>query len=183
MRKVFYSLNISIDACYDHTQFTPDESMMEYFTGLLRDADLLVYGRKIYDLMFPYWSDVARDQSRTTDENEFAQTISAIDKIVFSRSLNKVEGNTRIVRDNLVDEIRKLKQQPGKKISIAGASVLSLLMEAGLIDEYYFVLHPVLVAKGKRLLEGFDLAENLKLKLVDTQIFKSGSIGLHYQQQ
>lgn len=180
MRNVIFGINISIDNCYDHTKFNGDAEVHEYFTNLMDDVDLLIYGRKIYDLMFPYWSDLAKTQSDTTTSNAFATTITAIDKIVFSRTLENVEGNARIIRDNLAEEVQKLKQQPGKKISIAGVSVRSELMAHGLIDEFYFVVHPVIVAQGKRLFDDITFAENLSLKLADIQIFKNGCVALHY---
>src|SRR3954465_2076521 len=118
MRNVVYATNISIDGYCDHTYFMPDEELMAYFTGLIQDADLLVYGRITYQLMVPYWPDVANAQSGTKAENEFAQALTGIDKVVFSRTLEHAEGNTQIVGGNLEDEILKLKNQPGKKISV-----------------------------------------------------------------
>jgi len=132
MRNVIYGMNISIDGCCDHTNFTPQEEIFEYFTHYMQDVDLIVYGRKTYQMMVPYWPDVAKAQSGTKAANEFAQTITAIDKVVFSQTLDSVEGSTRIVRTNLEDEILKLKQQPGKKISIGGVSLRSQLMALGL---------------------------------------------------
>jgi len=114
MRNLIYAINLSIDGCCDHTKFGGGEEMLEYFTDLMRDVDLIVYGRKTYELMIPYWPDVAKDQSATKAENEFAQTFTAIDKVVFSQSLDSAEGNTRIVRTKLQDEILRLKQEQGK---------------------------------------------------------------------
>jgi dihydrofolate reductase len=173
-------MNISIDGNCDHTNFTPQEEIYEYFTSYLKEADLIVYGRKTYELMVPYWPDVAKARSGTKAANEFADTLTGIDKIVFSKTLETADGNTRIVRDNLEEEIRKLKQQPGKKISIGGVSLRSQLMELGLVDEYYFVVHPLIVGVGKRLFEDVNLPDKLNLKLADTKIFKSGCVGLHY---
>ena len=143
----------------------------------------MVYGRKTYQLMVPYWPGVAKAQSGTKAENEFAQTFTAIDKVVFSQTLDSVDGNARIVRENLEKEMLKLKQQPGKKISTGGVSLPAQLMALGLIDEYYFVVHPIVVGDQQRLLDGISLQEKLNLRLVDTQIFKSGSVGLHYLKQ
>jgi len=180
MRNVVYGINMSIDAICDHTNFRPDDEIMEHFIRLLQGADLLVYGRKTYELMVPYWPDIAKSQAETKLENEFANTFTAIDKVVFSKTLQSVEGNARIVRGNLGDEIRKLKQQPGKNISVGGVSLPSQLMALGLIDEYHFVIHPGIVGDGRKLLEGISLPEKLKLKLVDCKVFKSGVLWLHY---
>src|SRR6266404_4796995 len=98
-----------------------DEEIHEYFTHLMRDVDLLVFGRKTYQLMVPYWPDIAKSQSETKEENEFALAFVSINKIVFSRSLDAAEDkNTRIVRTDLHDEILKLKQEQGKNILVGG---------------------------------------------------------------
>jgi dihydrofolate reductase len=183
MRNLVYAINLSIDGCCDHTKISGSEEMLEYYTDLMRDVDLIVYGRKTYELMIPYWPDAAKDQSSTKAEIEFAQTFTAIDKVVFSRSLDSAEGNTRIVRANPGDELLKLKQETGKKISIGGVSLPAQLIALGLVDEFYFVVHPVIVGEGKRLLEDSGLQEKLNLKLVGSNILKSGCVALHYLKQ
>jgi dihydrofolate reductase len=120
MRNVIYGINISIDGACDHTVFNPDEEIYKYFTRQMHDVDLVVYGRKTYELMVPYWPDVAKEQSGTKAENEFAETLTSIDKIVFTRTLNSADGNTRIIRENPEAEIRKLKQQREEKYQSAG---------------------------------------------------------------
>jgi len=185
MRNVIFAINITLDGCIDHTKFNPAEETFEYFTRLLRDdAGVLVYGRKTYQLMVPYWPDIAKSQSETKADIEFAQTFVSKEKIVFSRSLDSAEdGNTRIVRANLRDEILKLKQEPGKNILVGGVDVPSQLMELGLIDEYRFVVMPIIAGEGRRLFEGVNLQKKLQLKLVESKTFKSGCVALHYLKQ
>jgi dihydrofolate reductase len=183
MRKIIYGINLSADGCCDHTKFSGSEGTHEYFTNLMRDVDLIIYGRKTYELMVPYWPEVAKKQSENKAENEFAQTFDAIDKIVFSRSLDKVEGNTRIIRANLAEEVLKLKQEPGKNISIGGVSLPSQLMAFGLVDEFYFLVHPALAGQGRRLFDDINLQKQLDIKLIDSQVFPSGCIALHYLKQ
>jgi dihydrofolate reductase len=185
MRNVIYAINITLDGCCDHTNHVPDEGVMEYYTRLLRDdAGVLVYGRKTYQLMVPYWPDHAKSQSGTKAENEFAQTFDSINKVVFSRSLNRAEDrNTRIVRTNLGDEILRLKQEPGKNILTGGVDIPSQLIALGLVDEYRFVVTPIIAGEGRRLLEGIGLPEKLQLKLVESKIFKSGCVALRYLKQ
>ncbi len=185
MRNVIYAINVTLDGCFDHTNGIPDDEGMEYYTRLLRDVDLLVFGRKTYQLMVPYWPDIAKSHSETKAENEFADTFDSINKIVFSRSLDRAEGqNTRIVRTDLQDEILKLKQEQGKNILVGGVDISSQLIELGLVDEYYFVVLPVLAGEGRRLLGGISLPEKLQLKLVESKIFKSsGCVALHYMKQ
>lgn len=186
MRNIIYAINLTLDGCCDHTKFNPDpnDEVLEHYTQLLRDFDLLVYGRKTYQLMVPYWPDIAKSQSETKADIEFAQAFVSRKKVVFSRSLASAEDeNTRIVRTNPRDEILKLKQEPGKNILVGGVDVPSQLTELGLIDEYRFVISPIIVGEGRRLFEGANLPEKLRLKLVETKTFKSGSIALRYLKQ
>jgi dihydrofolate reductase len=184
MRNVIFAINITADGCCDHTKLIPNEEIYEYFTHLMRDVDLLVYGRKTYQLMVPFWPDVAKNQSMTKAANEFARTFDSINKIVFSQSLDSAEGkNTKIVRTKLQDEIFKLKQGQGKNILTGGVSVPSQLIELGLVDEYLFVIHPIVVGEGRRLLEAISLQERLELKLVESKIFGSGCVALRYLKQ
>jgi len=183
MRNVIFAINITLDGCCDHTKVIGHEEILEYHTHLMRDVDLLVFERKTYQLMVPYWPDVAESQSGTKAEKEFARTFDAINKIVFSQTLESAEGNTRIVRTKLQDEILKLKQEPGKDILTGGVDVPSQLIELGLVDEFRFVVQPLVVGEGRRLLEGVSLQERLQLKLVESKIFESGCVALHYKKQ
>ena len=184
MRNVIFAINTTLDGCVDHTKQIADEETHEYFTQLMRDVDLLVFGRKTYQLMVPFWPEVAKNQSMTRASNEFARTFDSINKIVFSRSLDSAEDrNTRIIRTNLHGEILKLKQEQGKNILLGGVSVPSQLMELGLVDEYRFVVGPIVAGEGRRLLEGVSLPQRLQLKLAESNFFKSGCVALHYSKQ
>jgi dihydrofolate reductase len=181
MRNVIFGINLTLDGCCDHTKQFADEETHEYWTGLLREADLLVYGRKTYELMVPFWPEVAKTQSETKALNEFALAFDSINKVVFSRTLDSAEDkHTRIVRTNLRDDILKLKQEQGKHILTGGVSLPSQLIELGLVDEYRFVIGPVIAGEGRRLLEGVSLPEKLQLKLAESKIFKSGCVALRY---
>jgi dihydrofolate reductase len=184
MRNVIFAINITLDGCCDHTKGIGDEETHEYFTHLMRDVDLLVFGRKTYQLMVPFWPEVAKNQSMPKAGNEFAQKFDSINKIVFSRSLDNAEDkNTRIVRTNLRDEILKLKQEQGKSILLGGVSIPSQLIELGLVDEYVFVVNPIVAGEGRRLLDDVSLPEKLQLKLVESKIFESGCVALRYLKQ
>jgi dihydrofolate reductase len=185
MRNVIFAINLTLDGCVDHTKFNPAEDLLEHYTRLLRDdAGVLVYGRKTYQLMVPYWPDIAKSQSETKEDIEFAQAFDSKKLVVFSRSLDSVEGkNTRIVRTNLRDEILKLKQEPGKDILVGGVDVPSQLMELGLIDEYRFVVMPIIAGEGRRLFDGVNLQKKLQLKLAESKTFKSGCVALRYLKQ
>jgi dihydrofolate reductase len=184
MRNVIYAINVTLDGCCDHTKGMADEELLEHYTRFLREVDLLVYGRKTYQLMVPYWPDIAKSHAETKAENDFADTFDSINKVVFSRSLKSAEGkNTRIVRTDLRDEILKLKQEPGKSISTGGVDIPSQLIELGLVDEYHVVVLPIVAGAGRRLLEDVNLPQKLQLKLVDSKIFKSGCVALRYLKQ
>ena len=184
MRNLIYAINITLDGCCDHTKQLVDEEALEHHTHLLREFDLLVFGRKTYQLMVPYWPDVAKNPSETKTDIEFAQAFVSKKKVVFSRSLASAEDdNTRIVRTNLRDEILKLKQEPGKSILAGGVDIPSQLIELGLVDEYRFVVTPIIAGEGRRLLEGVSLPEKRQLKLVESKTFKSGCVALRYLKQ
>jgi len=186
MRNVIYAINITLDGCCDHTKtIAPDEELLEYHTHLVREVDLLVFGRKTYQLMVPYWPDIAKNPSGETKADiDFAQAFDSANQLVFSQSLDRAEGkNTRIVRTNLRDEILRVKQEPGKNILTGVVAIPSQLIELGLVDEFHFVVQPIVAGEGRRLLEGVSLRERLQLKLVESKIFKSGCVALRYLKQ
>ncbi len=182
MRKVILAINMSIDGCVGHMSLGPDEEVFEYFNDLVHhDVDLIAYGRKMYEIMFPYW---AEEENRETKvEREFAQRITDLDKIVFSRTLDNAEYNTCIVSTDPIAELLKLKQAPGKNIYVGTVSMIPQLAQAGVIDEYHFMVVPVIVGQGPRLLADGTLAEKLDLELVATKTFRSGSVALHYKKR
>ena len=184
MRNLVYAINVTLDGCCDHTKGMADEELLDHYTQLLRDADVVIYGRKTYQLMVPYWPDIAKSQSETRAEIEFARTFDSLDKIVFSRSLDSVDDkNTRILRGNLRDEILKLKQEQGKNIWVGGVDIPSQLVELGLVDEFRVVVQPIIAGEGRRLFDRVSLRESLRLKLVESKILKSGSVALCYLKQ
>ena len=178
MRKLVYGINMTLDGCCDHTKFGPDEETLTYVTQLTREADTFLWGRKTYELMVPYWPDAAKEDP----SDEFAQAFNAVDHIVvFSKSLDSPEGEkTRIVRTDLADEVLRLKQERGKNIFTGGVTIPSQLAELGLIDEYHFLVHPIVLGEGRRVFDGIDLQEKLQLKMIESKTFRSGSVALRY---
>src|SRR5882757_6634747 len=139
MRKLIFGINISLDGCVDHTKFGGGDDTLNYFADLMAEADLLVYGRKTYELMVPYWPDMAKDESGDSKAaNDFAKAFDAVSNIlVFSKTLTSAKAkNTRIVSTDPGDEIRKLKQQSGKNMLLGGVTLPSQLIGQGLVDEY-----------------------------------------------
>ena len=182
MRKIILAINMSIDGCIGHTNLgPPDLEVFEYFDALMRDADLIAYGRKMYEIMFPYWADEANWNDEL--DTEFGERLTAFDKVVFSRTLANAEYNTRVVRTDPAAELLKLKQAPGKNIYVGTVSMIPQLAQAGVIDEYHFIVVPVIVGQRPRLVEDGTLAEKLNLELVAAKTFKSGWIALHYKKR
>jgi|ERR1043165_5176524 dihydrofolate reductase len=183
MRNLIFAINLTLDGCCDHTKLGGDEEVHDYHTQLLRDADVLLYGRKTYQLMVPFWPEIAKNHSgQTRALNDFAQAFVSVNNIiVFSRTLDRAEGsNTRIVRSNLQDEILRLKQEPGKDILTGGVSIPSQLIELGLVDECRFVIQPIIAGEGRRLFDDVSLPEKLRLRLVESKVFNSGTVALRY---
>ncbi|MGE5625393.1 MAG: dihydrofolate reductase family protein [Bacillota bacterium] len=182
MRKLIYAINVTLDGCCDHRKVIADEELHDYYTQLLREIGTFVYGRITHQLMVPYWPEMAKNQSGSRAENAFAKGFDAVGQtVVFSRSLAKAEGkNTRIVRSGLRDEILKLKQEPGKDILVGGVDIPSQLMALDLIDEYRFVVQPIIAGEGRRLSAAIKPQEGLRLKLAGSKAFKSGCVALHY---
>jgi len=181
MRKVVFGINMTADGYFGHEDGIADEELHTYFTRLLRNADLIIYGRVTYQLMVPFCPDFARNQSGPESILEFARLFDSLDKVVFSRTLKHVEDSkSRIAHTNLAEEVRALKQQPGKNIAVGSLSIASQLSELGLIDEYRFVVHPVVAGKGPRLFETVNLQKNLRLEFFGSETFQSGVIALHY---
>ena len=184
MRNLIFAINLTLDGCCDHTKGGGGEEVHEYFANLLRAVDVVVYGRKTYELMVPFWPDVAKNHSgQTPAMNDFAQAFDSCKKVVFSQTIDTAEENTRIVRTDLHGEILKLKQEQGKNILTGGVSLPSQLIELGLVDEYLFVVHPIVVGEGRRLLDDVSLPEKQQLKLVESKVFNSGAVALRYLKQ
>jgi dihydrofolate reductase len=179
MRNVVFAINITVDGCVGHESVIANDELHEYYTGLLRNSDVEIFGRNTYQLMYPYWHEVAMNQTESKVTNEFARAFDSIQKIVFSTTMKSVTwNNTTLLRSNLQEEIMKLKQQPGKNISIGGLNIDSQLAQSGLIDEYHFLIQPIVAGKGPRL---FESGKNLTLELIGSKTFRSGVVELHYK--
>lgn len=180
MRKVVFAINITIDGyCGHESGVAADDELHAHFTNLLKDSGVEILGRNTYELMYPFWHEVAVNQSETKALNEFAVVYNAVPKLVFSTTLKSAEwGNATLLRSGLREEILKLKEQPGKNIGIGSLNVASQVASWDLIDEYHFVVHPFIAGKGPRLFEAG--GEHL-LKLVESKAFASGAVALHYK--
>jgi dihydrofolate reductase len=180
MRKISWAINATIDGFADHTASIPDEELYDFFTNYLNLADVVLFGRKTYQLMADYWPEAYKDSESTKSEIEFADKYNSISKIVFSKTLNEVTwNNTRLAKNDLINEVINLKKQDGKNISAGSLSIASQLIKADLIDEFWFLIHPIILGKGKQLVE--NIYSKVNLKLIETKSLNSGVVILHYQ--
>jgi len=180
MRKLILAINVSLDGFADHAVFAADDELHDFFSELLDVTDIALFGRVTYQLMENYWPHAHEDPKATRGMLRFAEKFNAVPKIVFSRTLRKADwSNSRLVAENMVDEVINLKKQPGKNISLGGISTSQEFMRLGLVDEYWLAVHPVIIGQGRRLFEG--VHERVNLKLMDIKTFRSGVVALHYQ--
>ncbi len=158
-----------------------DEEMGKYEDDLVSTADTLLLGRVTYQSFAGAWPKVPENPSASKGEVEYAHKLNAMRKIVFSKTLEKAEwNNSRLVREIIPEEIKRMKQEPGKDIVIYGsASIVQALTNFGLIDEYQLLVHPVVLGDGKPLFK--DIKDRVNLKLVKTKTHHSGVVGLYYQ--
>ena len=182
MRPLRYSINITLDGCYDHRAGLVDEELHRHAAEAIARADALLFGRVIYQMMEEAWRAPAQTGVRP-DWMEpwmmpFAKTIDAAKKYVVSRTLDRVDWNAELIRGDLETAVRQLKQEPGNGLFVGGVKFAQALAEWGLIDEYEFIVHPRLAGHGPTLFAG--LSQPLDLKLVNRLEFKSGAVVLQY---
>lgn len=183
MGKIILSINMSLDGYADHTVAVhADDEMHDFFSNLLDNTAIAVFGRGTFELMQDYWPHAHDDPTATSSTLAFADKYNAIPKVVFSRTLQSTEwNNSTIERGDLIEKVTRMKEQEGKDISLGGISVAQQLMQRNLIDEYWFVVHPVIVGHGRRMFE--DIKSQMELRPVDTKVLHSGVSVLHYQRR
>ena len=180
MGKLVFAINLSLDGFADHTVAVgPDDELHKFFSDRLDETDVALFGRVTYQLMESYWPHAHEDPKATKGLLEFADKYNAVPKVVFSRTLQEANwNNTRLVRENMIEEVVKLKEETAKNILLDGISIAQEFIRLGIVDEYWIVLHPVLVGKGRRLFDGLNSRANLKL--MDSRTFRLGVVALHY---
>ena len=130
-------------------------------------------------MMESYWPHAHKDPKATKGMLEFADKFNAVPKVVFSRTMQEANwNNTRLVRENMIEEVVKLKGQTARNILLGGISISQEFMRLGIVDEFWIVLHPVIVGKGRRLFDGLNSKANLKLS--GSRTFRLGVVALHY---
>jgi dihydrofolate reductase len=187
MRPLRYSINITLDGCCDHREGIADEELHRHAAETLARADALLFGRVTYEMMEAAWRSSpmgTSSQAALPDWMEpwmepFARTIDAAKKYVVSGTLAHVDWNAELVRGDLGNFVRELKQQPGKGLLTGGVTLPLALAELGLIDEYEFVVHPRIAGHGPTLFAG--LSKRIDLRLVSRLEYASGAVAMRYE--
>jgi dihydrofolate reductase len=183
VRPLRYSINVTLDGCCHHEAgLAPDEESMRYWTAEMQRADALLFGRVTYEMMESAWR---RPATGTWPawmgawEIPFAETIDQAKKHVVSSTLSQADWNAELVRGDLGRAVQRLKQEPGEGLWVGGVTLPLALADLGLIDEYEFLVQPVLAGHGPTLLAG--LRERIQLELVDRHEFRSGAVAMRYR--
>lgn len=180
MRKIVGAFNITLDGFCDHTAVDPDEDVHDHYAQLLNNARAILYGRKTFELM-KFWQNLLTSPSEDISMNEFAKSIDAIPKIVFSNTIQSTDWSTAVLSKlTLAESVKHLKQVNAEKDVLVGSRSLILqLLNLQLLDELQLCIHPVIAGGKLPLFEGMDRI--IKLDLVQTKKMKSGAVILFYQ--
>jgi dihydrofolate reductase len=183
MRRLYVFNNVSLDGYFTDTNsdmgwaHRPDAEFNEFTQSNAQGGGVLVFGRVTYDLMTRFWPTPAAMQSNRV----VAERMNNAEKIVFSRTMETASwNNTKLIKGDIAAEMRKLKTQPGADMVIMGSgSIVAQLTEAGLIDEFQFVLCPIILGAGRTLFGG--IAAQPALKRTHSHTFKNGNVFLRYE--
>jgi dihydrofolate reductase len=179
MRPLRYSVNVTLDGCCDHREGIPDEDLHRHAVENIEQADALLFGRVTYEMMEAAWRPPAPPGTRPDWMEPFARTIDAARKYVVSSTLDRVDWNAELVREDLAKAVQQLKAEPGNGLFTGGVTLPMALAELGLIDEYEFVVHPRVAGHGPTLFAG--LSKRLDLQLVSRLEFASGAVAMRYE--
>jgi dihydrofolate reductase len=180
---LIYSMSVSLDGYiagpdgkFDWS--VPSQELHRFHNERARELGCHLLGRSLYETMV-YWETADQDPELGEVEREFARIWQGLPKVVFSTTLEQVEGNTRLVRDGVVEEVERLKAEEGGDLGVGGAGLAASLIKADLVDEFQPFVYPVIVGGGTPFLP--DLEETLKLELVETQTFGSGVVSMRHR--
>jgi dihydrofolate reductase len=183
MRRLIYSMGASLDGFIagpggEIDWSVPDEELHRFHNEQTAELGAHLCGRRLYQVML-FWETAHQNPSTTGTELEFARIWQSLPKIVFSTTLETVEGNARLATDGVAEEVARLKAQPGQDLAVGGAGLASTCAELGLIDEYRLFVSPVALGAGTPFFP--PLAERIDLELVETRTFGSRVVYLRYR--
>lgn len=188
MRSLVYFMHASLDGFVAGTKgemnwVTVDDEIFEFVSTMTNQADTALYGRVTYQMMEAYWPTAAEMPNASRHDKEHSIWYKNVSKVVLSTTLNEIElRNTKVISDNLLENINQLKQQPGKNILIFGSpSASHSLLGIGAVDEYWIFVNPILLGQGISLFK--NITDIVKLKLVESKTFTSGVVALHYKKE
>jgi dihydrofolate reductase len=179
VRPLRYSINVTLDGCCDHRAIPPDEDLHRHAVENIERADALLLGRVTYEMMEAAWRPPARTGARPDWMEPFARTIDEAKKYVVSSTLDRVDWNAELVREDPGKAVQQLKRASGKGLLVGGVTLPLALAELGLIDEYEFVVHPRLAGHGPTLFAG--LSKRIDLRFVSRLEFGSGAVAMRYE--
>jgi dihydrofolate reductase len=183
MRKVIYSMTVSLDGFIagpggEIDWSAPDEELHRFHNEQVRELGAHFCGRRLYEEML-YWETAEENPSAPEHVREFARIWKSLPKIVFSNTLERVEGNARLAEDGVAEEVAKLKEQPGKDLAVGGAGLASTFMKLGLVDDFRLFASPVVLGGGTPFFPALD--GKIDLELVETRTFGSRVVFARYQ--
>jgi dihydrofolate reductase len=184
MGRLIFSMSVSLDGFVDTPAHSldwvrVDEELHRVFNEESRTVGTSLYGRRMYELMTGYWPTAERDPDGTPATIEFARIWQATPKVVFSRTLESVAHGARLVRDDAVAEVARLKADADFDMDVGGPTLAGALIAAGLVDEYRLYVHPVVLGAGTRFFPA--LVDRVELELLETRTFGSGVVRLSYR--
>jgi dihydrofolate reductase len=184
MKKIVAFMHVSLDGFVagpngEMDWINVDDELFEYAGKMIDRADVALYGRVTYDMMEGYWPTAADQPNASKHDIEHSAWYKKVDKVVLSTTMRS-NSKVKVVKDNLAEEISKIKNQGGKDIVIFGSPrATHALMQNDLVDEFWLFINPILIGKGMPMFSG--ISDRKKLKLLETKIFSSGVLGLHYK--
>lgn len=179
-RKLIAAINMTLDGFCNHTALIADEEIHEHYNELLRSADTLIYGRITYQLMESYWPSLVKNPSGNKPMDDFAVLIDNISKIVFSRTMTKVNWkNSELKREIIKEEVLELKRQTGKSILVGSPGLIVAFAQLDLIDEFQISVQPIILGSGLPLFN--NVRNRIDIQLLKTKTFSSGAVTLYYK--
>ncbi|MEU6018100.1 dihydrofolate reductase family protein [Streptomyces sp. NPDC047515] len=184
MRKIVLMMSVSLDGFIEGPDreidwHLVDDELHHHFNQQLKVMGGFLDGRVTYELMAEFWPTADADPAHAGPVAEFAGIWRDMPKIVFSRTLERADWNTTIMRNVDVDEIKALKAQPGGDLVVGGVGLAASFMRHDLIDEYRLYVHPVLIGRGKPLFPAADARTHLRL--TESRTFGNGVVLLRYE--
>jgi dihydrofolate reductase len=183
MRKLIYSMSVSLDGFIagpngEIDWSAPDEELHRFHNQQVGEIGVHICGRRLYEEMV-YWETADQQRSLSDYELEFARIWQELPKLVFSATLDKVEGNATLGRNGVAEEVTRLKAQPGKDLAVGGAGLAATLIKLGLVDEYRLFVSPVILGGGTPFFPALD--DRIDLELIEARTFGSRVVYVRYR--